>query len=228
MAAPASSSLVHTFFNADILQKTAPVIIDAAWQTVGVGIAVIVCGVLLGTLIAAARYYTRSRLVARLIVGYVDILRALPPLVLLILAYFALPYIGISIGSALATFLCLTAILSAFIEECVWSGICTLPKGQMEAARATGMTWSAAMVHVILPQALKMSLPQITNRCIATIKNTALGSVIGFNEVLGRSQAASSDFANPTPLTLSALVYIAMILPFVLLSRYLEHKAGKN
>lgn len=228
MAASAPASLVHTFFNADIIRQTAPAIVAATWQTVAVGMLVIGVGVLLGTALAALRLRTRNRFWTLLIVSYVDMLRALPPLVLLIVVYFALPYIGISIGSALATFLCLSAILSAFVEECVWSGISTLPKGQMEAARSTGMTWPAAMRHVILPQALKASLPQITNRCIAAIKNTALGSVIGFSEVLGSAQTASSDFANPTPLTLGAIVYVAMIFPFVLFSRYLEHKARKN
>ncbi|KAF7598941.1 MAG: polar amino acid ABC transporter permease [Candidatus Dactylopiibacterium carminicum] len=224
----ATPSLIHTFFNPDILAKTAPIVLASAGQTVLLGFLIIVCGIGLGILLASLRYYTRRRTVTALIVGYVDVLRALPPLVLLIVVYFALPYVNVSIDATLATFLCLSAILSAFIEECVWSGIAALAQGQMEAARSTGMTWSAAMRHVVLPQALKIALPQITNRCIATIKNTALGSVIGFNEVLGSAQAASSDFANPTPLTLSALVYIAMILPFVLFSRYLEHRTGSH
>jgi polar amino acid transport system permease protein len=226
MATASKASLLDTFFNADIIRKTAPAIIEAAWQTALLGVAIILCGVLLGILLASIRYGTRSRAITGAIVGAVDVLRAIPPLVLLIVVYFALPYIDISIGSAAATLICLGAILTAFIEECVWSGICTLPKGQMEAARSTGMTWLAAMWHVILPQALKISLPQMTNRCIATIKNTALGSVIGFSEVLGRAQSASSDYANPTPLTVGAIVYIAMIFPIVLFSRYLEHRSG--
>ncbi len=225
MAEPSTSSLLQTFFHPEILRKSAPVILDAAGQTLALGLAIIATGVVLGIAAASLRYHTRNRFVQGLIVAYADALRAIPPLVLLILVYFALPYVDISVGSATATWLGLSAILAAFIEECVWSGICTLPKGQMEAARSTGMGWSAAMRHVILPQALRTALPQITNRCIATVKNTALGSVIGFNEVLGSAQAAASDLANPTPLTLSALVYIAMILPIVLFSRYLESKA---
>ena len=226
MAELSTSSLLQTFFHPEILRKSAPVILDAAGQTLALGLAIIATAVVLGIAAASLRYHTRNRFVQGLIVAYADALRALPPLVLLILVYFALPYVDISVGSATATWLGLSAILAAFIEECVWSGICTLPKGQMEAARSTGMGWSAAMRHVILPQALRTALPQITNRCIATVKNTALGSVIGFNEVLGSAQAAASDLANPTPLTLSALVYIAMILPIVLFSRYLESKAG--
>ncbi|MGC3965387.1 MAG: amino acid ABC transporter permease [Rhodocyclaceae bacterium] len=223
MASP--SSLIHTFLNPDIIRQTAPMIMSAVGQTVLLGVLVIVFGVLLGIVLASIRTYTSRRLVTTLIVGYVDVLRALPPLVLLIMVYFALPYVNISIGSVFATFICLAAILSAFIEECVWSGIMTLPKGQMEASRSTGMTWFASMVHVVLPQAIRATLPQITNRCIATIKNTALGSVIGFNEILGSAQAASSDYANPTPLTLCALIYIALIFPFVLASRYLEYRS---
>lgn len=226
MSQAADSGLIHTFFNADIVRQTSPMVMEAVGQTIVIGVLVIVAGILLGTALATWRFHTQSRVLRALIVGYVDVLRAMPPLVILILVYFALPYVNISIGSVLATFLCLSVILSAFIEECVWSGIMTLPKGQMEAARSTGMSWWQSMRHVILPQALRLSLPQITNRCIAAIKNTALGSVIGFAEILGSAQAASSDYANPTPLTLCAILYIGLIYPLVLASRYLEHRAG--
>ena len=208
MSTTGFSSLVETFFNAGIVAKTAPLILAAAWQTLAVGLLIVVTGVLAGTLLASVRYATRSRVLRGLIVAYADIMRALPPLVLLILVYFALPYVDIAMGAVMATWLCLSLVLAAFIEECVWSGLCTTPPGQMEAARSTGMTWLAAMQHVVLPQALRTALPQITNRCIATVKNTALGSVIGFSEVLGTAQVASSDFANPTPLTLLSLIHI--------------------
>jgi polar amino acid transport system permease protein len=223
-AAPAS--LLGTFFNLEIAQRTAPKILAATGQTLAIGVLIIVTGTLVGILLASARYATRHRAAVGCIVAYADILRAIPPLVLLILVYFALPYVDVSIGSVTATWLCLSLVLSAFIEECVWSGLCVTPKGQMEAARASGMTWLASMRHVVLPQAIRTALPQMTNRSIATIKNTALGSVIGFHEVLSSAQGASSDFANPTPLTLCALIYIVMIFPVVLLSRYLENKAA--
>ncbi|THT95959.1 amino acid ABC transporter permease [Lampropedia puyangensis] len=226
-----SPSLLHTFFNPEITAKTAPLILDAAWQTIAIALLIIATGMVLGTLLASLRYYhaqrnkAMNRWMVRCIVGYADVLRTLPPLVLLILVYFALPYLNIAVDSVTATWLCLSVVLSAFIEECIWTGLSNLPKGQMEAARSTGLTWFKAMRHVCLPQAFKGTLPQITNRCIATVKNTALGSVIGFGEILGAAQTASSDFANPTPLTLCALIYIAMIFPLVLFSRYLEHKA---
>lgn len=231
MTTPATSSLLQTFFNPEIIAKTGPLVLDAAWQTLGIALLVIVTGLALGTALATLRYYhaasdrPASHCLTTAIVAYADVFRALPPLVLLILVYFALPYLQISVGAVMATWLCLSIVLSAFMEECVWSGLSTLPRGQMEAGRSTGLSWLATMRLVCLPQALRATLPQITNRCIATVKNTALGSVIGFNEILGSAQTASSDFANPTPLTLCAMVYIAMILPLVLLSRYLEHKA---
>lgn len=211
--------------------KTAPLLLEAVWQTIAIALLIIVTGVFAGIGLASLRYYhahrsqALNRWLVRCIVGYADVFRTLPPLVLLILVYFALPYLQISIDSITATWLCLSMVLSAFIEECIWAGLSNLPKGQMEAARSTGLSWLQAMQHVCLPQALKGTLPQVTNRCIATVKNTALGSVIGFSEILGAAQTASSDFANPTPLTLCALAYIIMIFPLVLFSRYLEHQA---
>ena len=121
MSTTGFSSLVETFFNAGIVAKTAPLILAAAWQTLAVGLLIVVTGVLAGTLLASVRYATRSRVLRGLIVAYADIMRALPPLVLLILVYFALPYVDIAMGAVMATWLCLSLVLAAFIEECVWS-----------------------------------------------------------------------------------------------------------
>jgi polar amino acid transport system permease protein len=113
-------------------------------------------------------------------------------------------------------------VLGAYAEESIWGGIAALPPGQWEAARSTGLNWWQATVSVVLPQALRIAVPPLTNRVISVTKNTALGSVIALSEILNISQSASSNAGNPTPLVLGAAAYLVLFLPVVLFARWLE------
>jgi len=115
-------------------------------------------------------------------------------------------------------------VLAAFAEEIVWAGITATPKGQWEAARSTGLSFTQALVHVVLPQAVRMVIPPLTNRAIAITKMTALGMVIGVPDILGQATTAQSFSANASPLTLAALAYVAIFLPLVVFSRWLEQR----
>ncbi len=103
----------------------------------------------------------------------------MPPLVLVLLVYFGLPSVGIDIPGFAVIWLVLSAVLAAFVEEIVWAGLISVKKGQREAARSTGLTEIQALVYVVLPQALRLAIPPLTNRTISITKNTALGTVIG-------------------------------------------------
>jgi polar amino acid transport system permease protein len=147
--------------------------------------------------------------------------------VVIIVLYFGLPSLGLPLSSFSATWLSLSLVLAAFAQESVWAGISALPTGQMEAARSTGLSWWGAMRLVVLPQALRRAVPTLTNRVIATAKNTALGSVVALSEILSNAQAASALAANPTPLTLAAIAYILVFLPLVVFSRWLEQRTRR-
>src|SRR6202040_1192679 len=107
-------------------------------------------------------------------------------------------------------------------EEIFWAGILSVRKGQWEAARSTGLTYSQALVHVILPQAVRLTVPPLTNRTIAITKNTALGTVIGVPEILNQATTAESFSGNATPLMMGALAYIILFIPVVAFGRFLE------
>ena len=114
-----------------------------------------------------------------LIVVFVDMFRALPPLVIVLIVYFGLPNVGISIPSFAVLWLVLSLVLAAFAEEIFWAGILSVPKGQWEAARSTGFSFLGTLAYIVLPQAVRLTVPPITNRTVAITKNTALGTVIG-------------------------------------------------
>ena len=143
-----------------------------------------------------------------LIVVFVDVFRALPPLVPVLLIYFGLPNVGISLPCFAVLWLVLSLVLAAFAEEIFWAGILSMPKGQWEAARSTGLTLSADARLVVLPQAIRLGVPPLTNRTIAITKNTALGTVIGVGEILNQATTAQSFSGNATPLMMGAIAYL--------------------
>jgi polar amino acid transport system permease protein len=162
------------------------------------------------------------RVVNWAIVLFADALRALPPLMVIIILFFAFPYAGLPMSAFTATWLSLSLVLAAFSEEIFWAGIVSIPKGQYEAARSTGMSAWQTLVNVILPQAVRITIPPLTNRTIAITKGTALGSVVALAEILGSAHSASSLAGNPTPLTLGAIAYLLLFIPFVLFGRWVE------
>jgi len=150
------------------------------------------------------------------------VFRALPPLVLVLLVYFGLPNVGINLPSGAVLWLVLSLVLGAFAEEIFWAGILSVRKGQWEAARSTGLGFAQTLAYVILPQAIRLTVPPLTNRTIAITKNTALGSVIGVPEILNVATTTESFIGNATPLTMGALAYVALFVPVVLFGRWLE------
>jgi len=157
-----------------------------------------------------------------LIIAVVDVLRALPPLVIIIMFYFALPTVGIRMSAFVATWLALALVLAAFSEEIFWAGILAVPKGQWEAARSTGLSFLQTLRFVVMPQAVRITIPPLTNRTIAITKGTALGAVVAVGEILYQSQTAYSFSYNPSPLTLGAIAYLILFIPVVSFGRWVE------
>jgi polar amino acid transport system permease protein len=215
------SRFLDTFFKWDVIERYFPAIVKGMGVTIEVAAAVVVAGILLGLILAVIRSF-RARVVDALIVIFVDVLRALPPLVLILLIYFGLPNIGINLPSFLVLWLVLALVLAAFAEEIFWAGILSIPKGQWEAARSTGLSFLGTLTYVVLPQAIRLTVAPLTNRTIAITKNTALGTVIGVAEILNQATTAQSFSGNATPLMMGAVAYLILFVPVVALGRYLE------
>jgi polar amino acid transport system permease protein len=214
---------VDTFFNTTVLEKYAPSILQGVWVTVELSVLIVLAGIALGTALACLRSY-RFPGVNLVIILFADILRSLPPLVLILIVFFGLPNAGVFLSSFFVLFVVLGLVLAAFAEEIVWAGIVSVQKGQWEAARSTGLGFTQTLVWVVLPQAVRMVIPPLTNRAIAITKMTALGTVIGVPDILNQATTAQSFSGNASPLMLAACAYIALFLPLVLLSRWLEHR----
>jgi polar amino acid transport system permease protein len=104
----------------------------------------------------------------------------------------------------------------------VWAGILSVPRGQWEAARSSGLSFSQALRLVVLPQAVRLTVAPLTSRAIVITKNTALASVVAVGEILYQAQAGYSFSYNPSPLTLGAIAYLILFVPLVWLGRWVE------
>jgi polar amino acid transport system permease protein len=211
----------EAFLNGAVLDRYAPAILQGVGVTVALSALIVLAGVALGLALACLRAQRVAPLSAAIVV-FADVMRALPPLVLILIAYFGLPGVGVFLSSFMVLFAVLTLVLAAFAEEIFWAGITSVDKGQWEAARSTGLGPRRTLVWVVLPQAVRLAIPPLTNRAIAVTKMTALGAVIGVPDILNQAQTAVSFSGNASPLFLAAAAYVAIFLPLVVLARWLE------
>lgn len=215
--------IIHYFFNWDLVKPYIPDMLHGLLITMQMAVLTIVIGLSLGLALAFLRCY-RALKIEWLIVLFVDVFRALPQLVIIVLFFYALPMLGIVLNPFVATVLALTLVLAAFAEEIFWGAIGAVPKGQWEAARSTGLGFTSTLWQVVIPQAFRLSVPQLTNRCIAITKGTSLGAVIAVPELLNVTMSTQSMIANPSILTLSAVFFCAIFFPFIRLTRWIEKK----
>ncbi|MSQ55522.1 MAG: amino acid ABC transporter permease [Betaproteobacteria bacterium] len=212
---------LETFFNAKVMAKYLPDIAYGMVVTLQLAGLVILAGLISGLALALLRSLG-FRPLNLLIIFVVDLFRALPPLVIIVFIYFGLPAVELTPSGFVSTWLSLTLVLMAFSEEIFWAGITSIAKGQWEAARSTGLTYGQTLIHVVLPQALRLTIPPLTNRTIAITKGTALGTVVAVSEILGMASSAVSNSYNPSPLTLGAGAYLILFFPMVVFGRWLE------
>jgi len=219
--------LIDTFFNWSILVRSFPILIRGLGNTILLGCTSIVFGSIAGLAVCLVRLYA-PKLMRRMATLYIDIFRALPILVVLILIYYALPFVGVRLSSFVSAALALSLVFAAFTAEVCRAGIENIPKGQFEAAATLGLPFWVAMRKVILPQAIRVVVPPLTSNCVSVFKDTALASVVAMPDLLKQATDAQAMMANPTPLIGAAIIYLALLWPLVRLVGYLEERSKKQ
>ena len=219
--------LLNTFFNWPVFRDALPLLLQGLWTTILLGAVSILLGFVGGLLLALVRLYGAPwlRTVARI---YIDVFRSIPLLVLLVLVYYALPFVDIRLTSFAAATAALSLVSCAYTAEIMRAGIEAIPKGQFEAADAIGLGFFSSMRDVVLPQALRIVVPPLTSNCINVLKDTALASVVAMPDLLKQATQAQALAANPTPLIGAAVLYLLLLLPLVRLVGYFEarHRAA--
>jgi polar amino acid transport system permease protein len=192
-----------------------------------VALMAVVFTIIIGLLVAILRFEGDLAL-NNFLVAYVDLFRSIPMLVLMVILFFALPYVGISMGSITTTVVALSIGYGAYASECFRSGFESVHSGQIEAARSLGLSRWQTLRMVVLPQSIPVVIPSLTGILISMIKDTSLASLVACPEVLYHAQELYASEASPTPLVAAAFIYVIVLIPLVRISNILENRMAKE
>lgn len=218
-------ALTQNFFNLAVMAEAWPFLLR------GFGMTLLLCAIvvplgLVGGLTVALLSRTRTRALRWLLIGYVDLFRAIPPLVLLILVHAGLPFAGIDLTPLAAVAIAFLLNTSSYYGEIFRAGIESVPSGQAEAARSTGIGAGQTMLWVVLPQAVRNVVPDLLSNTLEVAKLTSLASVVAFQELLYTADMVRSVTYNASPLVLAALFYLVLLWPLVRLLSLAERRLG--
>lgn len=199
-----------------------PLLGKGALMTLQISILAMALAMAVGLLAAVSRLYGPTPL-SWLSLAFVEIFRGTPLLIQLFLIFYGLPHLGIRLDPFAAAVLGLGLNYGACEAENYRAGILSIPKAQMDASQALGMSHGQALRHIVLPQAMRVVIPPVTNDFIALLKDSSLVSIITMVELTATyGQLASTYFDYLGIGLLTAAVYFLIGLPFVRLSRYFE------
>lgn len=192
--------------------------------TVALSVIGFVCGCIAGLGIALARV-CGSRPVETVVSGYIAIFQGTPLLMQLFVVYYGLALIGIKVDAWAAVSVGLTLHASAYLGE-IWRGaIEAVPKGQTEASKALALSYVSRMKDVVLPQALRISLPATIGFLVQLIKGTSLASIVGFTELTRAGNIISNQIFQPlTVFGIVGILYFIMCCPLTIYGAHLERK----
>lgn len=205
-----------------------------AKNTLIISLLTVIFGVIFGVLIALMKL-SSNKILSIISSCYIEFIRGTPVLVQLTIIYYGLPMLGIPtpslpfLGDAasdiFAGIVALSINSSAYVAEIIRSGIQSIDKGQMEAARSLGLTKNLSMKYVIIPQAFKNILPALGNEFIAVIKESSVASIISVPELMYNADLVRGNSFRPfSPLIIAALIYFAMTFSLSNLLKIFERK----
>lgn len=207
----------------ELIIKYWPLFLEGATTTVLLSFFSVIVGVGCGTLMALARL-SQNKFLSKAAKVYIDIIRGTPLLVQLYLVYFGLATV-LDLNDFVSGVIAVSVNTTAYIAEIIRSGIRSVDKGQMEAARSMGMPKRMAMRQIILPQAMKNILPAIGNEFATLIKETSIVSLIGIHDLMYSSDTVrGATFTVFIPLLMTAFLYFVMTTTIAFFMDKLERK----
>lgn len=213
-----------------IILSVLPFLLEGLWQTFRISLIAILCGSAIGTILGVIRSF-RVPLLTGLIGFYLHIFRGSPFLIQLYVFYFVLPELGIPLlqfDSFTAALVALSLYTGSYVTEIVNAAILAVPRGQSEAARALGMTRLETMWYVVLPQALKLTVPPMSGVYVVIIKSTAILSVIGITELTRQGEIAILRLPGSILLIYAvvAVLYFLYCYPVLRFTDWAEKRVG--
>ena len=211
----------------DFLPKYYTTYIDATVTTLKVSLIALLIGLLLGIVICLAKIST-IKVLNVLATIYVEVIRNTPILVQIMIIYFALPEVGISFTPFMSAIIALSINSGAYVSEIFRSGILAIDKGQMEAGRSLGLSFFQTMKFIILPQALKNSLPALGNEFISLVKESSIVYFVGVADIMfAANTVKNATYETFGPYLIAAAIYFIITSVLSFLVKRLEKKLAK-
>jgi polar amino acid transport system permease protein len=217
-------AILENFFNAEALESSITLLWLGFVNLVRLVVASFALALVLGLLFAAMGM-SRWRAMRSAQVWLVDLARAVPPLVSLVIVFYLMPPInGMALGTFEAAILTFGIVQGAYISEIYRGGLLAIPRGQHDAAAALGMGAITASRFVIAPQVLRVITPPLTSQATQLVRDSSLSFFIGYEEVISRAKQAVTITSNSTPYTAAVVIYATLLISMQLTSTYLERR----
>ena len=219
----AMAEFLDNFANPASLEQAWPLL----WQ--GLQLTLLLAAVALplafaaGLLLAGA-WSLRLRGLSGAIVALIDLLRSFPVLVLLILIFYGLPFLGLRLPNFGAAVLALVLNNAGYFGEILRAGIAGVPSGQDDALRALGLTRLQGLRLVVLPQAVQSVLAPLASNALELVKATSVAAMVALPELLRSARVAQEQTYDPTPLTAAAVMFFVLLWPFARLTARMERR----
>jgi polar amino acid transport system permease protein len=209
-----------------VLVQSLPHLLRGALSTLALAAAVLAVGTALGLAVGLLRVLPGRA--GTVVGGAVELVRAVPLLLLLFFIFFGLPALGVRIPTFPAAVLAMSLWMAANTSEVVRGGVQSISRGQFEAARSLGLGWASTMRFVILPQATRRMLPPFVGLCTILVKDTSLAAIIGVFELTRAAQETIERTLRSFEIYgAAAAIYFALCFPLTRLAARLETRLGR-
>ena len=208
--------------------------VEGLQNTLLIAVLGLLIGIVIGTLIATVRVVPKYKLLPRVLNGfcsfYVALFRGSPMVVQLLVGYYVLlPLLGVRTSGLNVAIAVFGLNSGAYISEIMRSGIQSVDPGQMEAGRAVGLSFSASMCKIVIPQAVKNILPTLGNEFITLVKETSVVSFVAVADLyMAFNYIGSNSYDFIVPYLVMAVIYIVLVLVISLLVKLLERSLRKS
>ena len=210
-----------------VLRSVVPLLVGAVRGTIPLTLLSFVLGLAIALLVALARLSSVA-IVRWVASAYVSIIRGTPLLVQLFIIFYALPMLGVVIDPFPSAVIAFSLNVGGYAAETIRGSILAVPRGQWEAATTIGMGYSLALRRVVLPQALRVAVPPLSNTFISLVKDTSLASTVMVTELLRRAQEiAAPSYEFLALYCLAAVIYWVICSVLSVGQQRLEHYLGR-
>ncbi|CAM4489596.1 amino acid ABC transporter permease [Paenibacillus typhae] len=202
-------------------------LMDGLYITLIVAFVSIILSFVIGVVVGVIRY-AEVPVLSPVMFFLVELIRNLPLLLIIFFVRFALPEVGIKMGLTAAAIAALTVFEAAMIAEIVRGGLNAVDKGQIEAARSSGLSSFQTLWHIVLPQGLRHMVPPLVSQFISLLKDTSLATIVALPELMHNAKIVmgqKESFTIPI-LIMVALMYFVVNYLLSLISKRLEHKTA--